>query len=437
MALAASVLAFLTVAGLSAAYFLEERQARRARAAMALSEVRLLLEQAQAQADDSTRWRTALAGLQGAEKVVDARADAASRTQISEFRGAIASGAAAADRDRVLLGKLSDTRAGKHDLGPGAAEEAYAKAFREAGLDVETAPVELLATAIKKRPPPVQAELARHLDDWAGMRRQIRGADERSRKILQTADAIDSDPYRARVRRTLDSKDLSGELKALQALAADPHAQELPPSSSTLLASVLYSAGDVPGAVALSRKATERHPSDPWVNFDLASYLAASNPAEPDEAIRYFTVARALRPTSAHQLAHTLLNRGRDREGIAVFRDLERLQGDVGTHAGCEGLALKELGHETEGRAALDAPLPLARVQSPASLTTQSRITTSAWRCTGLARSIRPLPQYVAPSSSSPTSHRPIPASVSTFMMPERTKTPRPPTERPCGSIPA
>ena len=71
----------------------------------------------------------------------------------------------------------------------------------------------------------------------------------------------------------------------------------------------MASAGDPDSAAALLQKAVERHPSDLWVNFDLAVVLNALVPAQPDEAIRYFTAARALRSTTAHPLGHALQDR--------------------------------------------------------------------------------------------------------------------------------
>ena len=45
-----------------------------------------------------------------------------------------------------------------------------------------------------------------------------------------------------------------------------------------------------------------------------------------DEAIRFYTAARAIRPETAHELAHALEKRGDRDEAIAVFRDLSGLR---------------------------------------------------------------------------------------------------------------
>ena len=45
-----------------------------------------------------------------------------------------------------------------------------------------------------------------------------------SRKLLQVADVVDPDPYRGLIRKALDSREPSGYLQTLRALATDAHA---------------------------------------------------------------------------------------------------------------------------------------------------------------------------------------------------------------------
>ena len=77
MALAASVLALAALGGLSTSYYVHEHQVRAARAARAVSEVRLLLDQASGRADDLSRWQTAEAAVAGANRAVDDLGDVA------------------------------------------------------------------------------------------------------------------------------------------------------------------------------------------------------------------------------------------------------------------------------------------------------------------------------------------------------------------------
>ena len=71
-----------------------------------------------------------------------------------------------------------------------------------------------------------------------------------------------------------------------------------------------------------SARAAGRHPGDVWVNYALAEALDRLRPSAREEAVRYYTAARALRPETAHELAHLLERMGRGAEAEAVFRDL-------------------------------------------------------------------------------------------------------------------
>ena len=119
MALAASILALAALGGTGAAYYIQQRQARAARAALALNEVRLLLDQATAQSDDPARWQTAESALAGAGRAVDELGDAGARGRLSRLRAAIRAGSEAARRDRALLSELSGIRVGQAGRRPG------------------------------------------------------------------------------------------------------------------------------------------------------------------------------------------------------------------------------------------------------------------------------------------------------------------------------
>ena len=75
----------------------------------------------------------------------------------------------------------------------------------------------------------------------------------------------------------------------------------------------------------------------------------------PDEAIRFYTAARAIRPETAHELAHALEKRGDSDESIAVHRDLNKLRPGNATILGCLGRLLKAKGLPREASEALEA----------------------------------------------------------------------------------
>jgi eukaryotic-like serine/threonine-protein kinase len=73
-----------------------------------------------------------------------------------------------------------------------------------------------------------------------------------------------------------------------------------------------------------------------------------------DDAIRFYTVARAIRPETAHEMAHALSNRGESDEAIEIFRELARLRPGNGRHAACLAENLRERGRSKEAAAALE-----------------------------------------------------------------------------------
>ena len=109
-----------------------------------------------------------------------------------------------------------------------------------------------------------------------------------------------------------------------------------------LLAGTLHHLGDTTAAEAILRQAVTRYPGDVWMNYGLGECLERLGRRE--EAIRYYTAARSLRPETAHQLAHLLAERGETDQAIAIFQDLVRLRPNDGTHLGCLSTVLQDRG---------------------------------------------------------------------------------------------
>ena len=128
-----------------------------------------------------------------------------------------------------------------------------------------------------------------------------------------------------------------------------------------LLGGALEGAGDREAAVGLLRRAVARHPDDVWVNYGLAQALARLRPALREEAVRYYTAARALRPETAHDLAHLLDAMGRGVEAEATFRDLVDRRSDTARHLACFGRCLKGHGRAAEASGVLDRAVAAAR----------------------------------------------------------------------------
>ena len=85
------------------------------------------------------------------------------------------------------------------------------------------------------------------------------------------------------------------------------------------------------------------------------------HPPRSEEAIGFYRAARALRPETAHELAHVLERRGRGEEAVAVFQDLVRLRDGNGRHWGCYGQLLKERGNRAGAGAALERAVAALR----------------------------------------------------------------------------
>ena len=94
----------------------------------------------------------------------------------------------------------------------------------------------------------------------------------------------------------------------MRALARAAKFEELGPISLHLLGSALRrSVGDLTVAESVLRRAQQLYPGDVWINHELGKVLETRG--RPDEAIRFYT-ATAIRPETAHELAHALEKRG-------------------------------------------------------------------------------------------------------------------------------
>ena len=139
LALAASVLAFITLGGLSTTYYLQQRAERErqqieqaAASDRVVSRADTLLKEASANPEDLTRWQVALAAVKQAE----AAGDRGAAPRLLALRTQIQAGLDAAQRDKTLLDRVVAIRAAEADDPDGSiTDHDYAEAFREAGID--------------------------------------------------------------------------------------------------------------------------------------------------------------------------------------------------------------------------------------------------------------------------------------------------------------
>jgi serine/threonine-protein kinase len=356
LALAASVLALSMLGGLSATYYLQQRveQARLAAAQEAavnrvLGEAETLRDQAKAHPEDLARWQVALAAVKQAEAVRDEGA----QRRLLDLHTAIQAGLNSAQRDKVLLDRLIDIRSAEADDEDGSVTDAaYAEAFRTAEIDLTSlAPAEAGAK-IKARPPSVALALAAALDDWAAIRRDRRKNAAGAAQLSAVARVADPDVWRNELRTALDQTDKAVRLAGLQAQAKTANFDELGPISLKLLGTGLSADGDPAAAESVLRMAQRQHPGDVWLNYELGRVLESLE--RHDEAIRFFTAARVIRPETGHSLGHLLESRGDNSEAIAVFCDLIAMRPMSMRHMNCMGGAIKGRGRSREIKAVLE-----------------------------------------------------------------------------------
>jgi len=116
----------------------------------------------------------------------------------------------------------------------------------------------------------------------------------------------------------------------------------------------LLEANEPAAAAELLDRAWPYHPDDVWINHTLGNALEQVQPPRTDDAIRFYRAARALRPETAHDLAHALNRRGRGGEALAVFQHLTELQPEKGWHWGCLATLLEVRGNHTAAVAAME-----------------------------------------------------------------------------------
>ena len=241
-----------------------------------------------------------------------------------------------------------------------APETAYAAAFRAAGIDADALEVAEAGARIKKdadQHRPGDGDRPRRLGGPAPgeTTRPSRGAaagrgGERRRPRPQAGAAAARRSDRPTARSGSRPSESWRKLATVDAL---------PAASLGLLGAGLADAGDREAAVDLLRRGQLRHPGEVRLHHELARVLDAL--ARPEEAIRHYTAARAIRPETAHELAHALVCRGETGAAIDVFRDLVRRRPTNGVHAVCLGALLLVQGRSREAVEILDAAIATSR----------------------------------------------------------------------------
>ena len=334
----------------------QRRTQRRAGIKGALAKAEYLQRQAtEAPVEDPSRWSEALAAVEQAEGLLEGANEPDLRQDSVTLREEITTGRIRAEKARSLLLRLVDIRSAKaDDLHGMDTDEAYADAFREADLDLSILPPTEVGERIRARRADEAVMMAAALDDWASVRRNRRSDLPGANRCSEAARSADPDRWRNTLRAALTPPNVidlllpSVRMGSLHKLAASARPEDLPPASLVLLGAALLDHGDAATAEKVLRAAQRQYPADAWVNYELAQCLGKLS--RRDEAIRFYTAARAIRPELAHQLAHALQERGDWDEAIAVFQDLVHRRNTDGRHLGCLAQALHSPGQVQGGR---------------------------------------------------------------------------------------
>jgi serine/threonine-protein kinase len=235
------------------------------------------------------------------------------------------------------------------------ADRKYAQAFREYGIDVETCAPEAAAGQIQRSN--VRLDLITALDSWARWRKSYHADDQSWKRLIEIARLADPDPVRNGLRASLEKKLGAERRAALAELAESISGDNLPTQTISLMARLTRASGDPDRAVGMFKVALRRHPDDFWTNLMLGECYMEMRPAQLNEAIRYLTAARALRPESP--IAHTNLGRalgekGLQDEEIACYREAIRLAPEM-------ALPYQNLGSALEKKGLFDEAIVCAR----------------------------------------------------------------------------
>jgi serine/threonine-protein kinase len=334
----------------------------------ALEEAALLRGQARSGRADPLRWGDAMAAARRAQAIL-------AQGQVSpelekRVQTLIATIARERDEARETMndGRMVERLAAIHDdiavhLDRMKADREYAVAFRDYGIDIDALAPAGVAARIAVRP--IATELAGALDRWAYNRRmmyppEVAGA----RRLVDLARAADPDPWRNRLRDALELLNSDMELgrEALERLAASADPSSLPVASVERLATDLFELGSDTIALSLFHRAQRAHPDDFWINFNLAH--AEMRSGRPEDAIRFFSVAVAIRPRSSlalYALAEAQHGGGHLGDAAETFRtDLRLYPADTRARVGL-GTVLVDQGD----RQSADAEFAKAKRQNP------------------------------------------------------------------------
>jgi serine/threonine protein kinase/Flp pilus assembly protein TadD len=170
------------------------------------------------------------------------------------------------------------------EIGFSALKEAFGHHYR---IAFGVTPVEQAAAILRQRPEAMREVLLAALEMC--LHHAPKGDHQARPWLVAVLDAADTGSWRKRAQQAIQARDW----KALDQLVEEAVTARQPPSVLLRLAWKVPS--ESPICLKISRRIRQSHPSDFWANHSLARVLHESH-SQPEEAIRYYTAALALRP---------------------------------------------------------------------------------------------------------------------------------------------
>ena len=334
IALSVAVIGLLVLGGGGALWFVQQRQARLAGVEATVARIQAIRDQAAVDGADPARWREALVSADQALTSIGDLSTSEPGRRLAGLQAKIVEEHAQAERDRKLIGELGNLRSflGKFpsENHPFDMDLRFTRAFEDYGLDLMATPIKEAVARLKSRPDTFVREVIGSLDHWLSVRYVLSNPTEERQELLdlktivELGQALDTDPARNRLRALLKKAELKTQLHTLRHMARPTNLVEFGPSTALLLARLLKSAGDEKNAIAVLRAAVVRYPGDPWTNYELATLLKDTQPPQEAESIRFYTVARALKPETGWDLAQVLQRNGQNDEAEVLLGELAR-----------------------------------------------------------------------------------------------------------------
>jgi serine/threonine-protein kinase len=261
------------------------------------------------------------------------------------------------EHDRQLVAALdaarlaqAETVSGENRFATERAVPMFREAFRLYGLVAgEVEPV-AAAERIRQRPAAVREAIIIALDEWDALVDNAALAINEPHRawlqaVVQAAEPDESLTQKFRAARK--EEDEAKRRTALEKLASADDVAKMPVRGLLRLASRLERVQSESRAEELMRLAQERDPGDFWANHLLGSLFGRMTPPKLDEAVRFLTVAVALRPESPGtylNLGYALHAKGAFDEAIACYHKAIELDPRYATAHNNLGFALKAKG---------------------------------------------------------------------------------------------